>query len=219
MVTSLDGAASGPDGVSGSIHGPADHRVFEVLRAVADVVLVGAGTVRAEGYRRVAVGPALRPGRAARGQAADLVLAVVSSSGNLPDAVLDAPRAPLLLTTADGARRGGLVQRLGAERVVVAGADEVDPERALDALAERGLVRVLAEGGPRLLGALLAQDRVDELCLTTSPLLVGAGPGRMVDGHGSAMARPARLVHLLHARGELLARWVLDAQPGSPVRR
>ena len=54
--------------------------------------------------------------------------------------------------------------------------DRVDPRLAVAALAERGLQRLLCEGGPSLLGQLLAADLLDELCLTVSPTLAGAGP-------------------------------------------
>jgi riboflavin biosynthesis pyrimidine reductase len=89
--------------------------------------------------------------------------------------------------------------------VVRCGDDDVDPVQALAALRGRGLDRVLCEGGPQLLHALLAADLVDELCLTTSPVLVGGAPGLVP---AEVRAR-LRLLSLVEHDGELLARWSL----------
>lgn len=216
MVTTVDGAATGADHVSGSINSAADHRVFEVLRAAADVVLIGAGTARAERYRSLSVPDALAAGRAARGQSARLELAVVSASGVLPPELLTGDDLPLVLTVSSSPALPALRERLGADRVIEAGESAVDPERALAALAARGLVRVLAEGGPHLLAQLVGGDAVDELCLTTSPLLVGGPAPRILDTDAwLAHPRGATLAHLLHSDGVLLARWLLGARPRS----
>ncbi|WNB84411.1 dihydrofolate reductase family protein [Cellulomonas sp. ATA003] len=211
MIATLDGAGTGADGRSGSINGPADHRVFDVLRSLADVVVVGAGTVRAEGYGDLSVRRDLRAARAARGQHADPELAVVTRSGSVPDELLDAAVPPLVVTAADGDAVAALRRRIGADRVVAVGTGDVDLGGALAALAARGLPRVLTEGGPRLLGDLLAADLVDDLCLTTAPLVVG-GPARRVVDRGGWLAPPAaaRCAHLLHGDGVLLGRWLLD---------
>jgi riboflavin biosynthesis pyrimidine reductase len=219
MVSTLDGSAAGRDGRSGSINDAADHRAFEVQRSVADVVLVGAGTARAEGYRELSVAQPLRAARARRGQGEQLALALVSRTGDLPGDLLHAPSAPLVVTVASSPGLAALRDSVGPERVLVAGERDVDPARALALLAGRGLVRVLAEGGPRLLADLLAAGQVDELCLTTSPLVV-AGPGpRIVTASGwldparsRTLARPA---HLLHSDGVLLGRWVLHPDDGA----
>lgn len=214
MVATVDGGAWGPDHRSGSINDEADWRVFRVLRATADVVLVGAGTARAEGYTALA-----RPRGLAAADAAPLELALVTRSGEVPDALVDQP--PLVLTTPAGARTARA--SVPPERVVVApdpaDEDEVDLPAALDALAARGLARVLCEGGPHLLDAMLRADVVDELCVTTSPRVVGAGPARIVAAgapgrpgpEAAGLLRAARLGHLLHApgTGTLLARWEL----------
>lgn len=210
MIASLDGAATGADRHSGTINGAADLRVFRVLRAAADVVLIGAGTARAEGYTALDVPHALAAARAARGQRPPLELAVVSATGALPAALLDSGRPPLVVTVADRPDLDALRARIGADRVVVAGRGRVNLAAALDALAARGLGRVLAEGGPRLLGDLLGAGLVDELCLTWSPLLVGGPAPRVVD-HADwfSPARPAKPAHLLHADAVLLGRWLL----------
>lgn len=211
MIATVDGSAQGPDGRSRSINGPADWRVFRVMRAVADVVLVGAGTARAEGYTPLPVPADLRAARAARGQAPDLELALVTGSGELPEGLRGTDRPPYVVTVAANPRLAELRAELGDGRVLVAGDRDVDLAAALGALADRGLTRVLAEGGPRLLTDLVRAGLVDELCLTTSPLLV-AGPGlRAVQGPEWLDPLPARPAHLLHHDGMLLGRWVLDA--------
>lgn len=210
MISSLDGAATGADHRSGTINGDADLRVFNVLRSAADVVLIGAGTARAEGYATVTVPPGLAAARSARGQRAELELAVVSGTGPLPDALVGSEHPPLVVTIADRPDLAELRATIGTDRVIVAGTGRVDLGAALGALAERGLVRVLAEGGPHLLGDLLTAGLVNELCLTWSPVLVGGPAPRIVDGAGwFAPALAATPAHLLHAEAVLLGRWLL----------
>lgn len=217
MVSTLDGAATGPDRVSGSINNAADHRVFEVLRAVADVVLIGAGTARAEGYADVHVPAALRAGRRARGQSDTLELAVISATGPLPDGLLDSHPRPLVLTTSARPDLVTLQRRIGTDRVLLVGdGASIDVARALDELAARGLRRVLTEGGPHLVGELARAGLLDELCLTWSPLVVAGPAPRIVDATGwLAPAVTARPAHLLHSAGVLLGRWLLDPTTGS----
>ncbi len=212
MVSAVDGAAWGPDHRSGSINDAADWRAFRVLRALADVVLVGAGTARTEGYTMLE-----RPrGLEHLSGGSPLELALVTSSGRLPEGVLGGARRPWVVTGRAGAPVAAGV--VGGDRVLeVPGPDGgVDLAAALEALAERGLTRVLSEGGPTLLGAMLAAGVVDELCVTTTPQLVGPGPGRIVAGGGPGGASPAppvpaRLGHLLVAPGSgtTVARWEL----------
>ena len=209
MISTLDGAATGADSRSGSINGPADLRVFTVLRALADVVLVGAGTVRAEGYRAPRTPPDLLPGRQDRGQSEHPALAVVTTSGDLPQALLRDDPAPWVFTTGEARHLGRLRNELPPERLRVHDSS-VDLALVVAALGAEGLPGVLTEGGPRLLGTLLDGDLVDELCLTTSPRIVGGGAARVVDGVAwLEPPRPATLVHLLHGDGMLIARWSL----------
>ena len=186
MVTSVDGAAV-VDGGSKQLSGPDDRRVFHLLRAKADVLLVGAGTARSEQYR---------PGSGPR-------VAVVSNGRGLPadHPLVAAPEQLLLLTTAGGAAAAPA----GVEAVVV-GEERVDVRRAVAALQERGLTRVLCEGGPTLNGALLEADLVDEICATTTALAVGGDAPRMVGG-SAELRRDLVLAHLLLGDGMLLARW------------
>lgn len=212
MVSSLDGAATGSGGRSGELSDAADRRLFGALRALADVVLVGAGTVRAEGYADVQVPERLRAVRAGRGRAARVELAVVTWSGDLPDDVLAGEALVVTSSAAPGlpALRG----RVGDDRLVLAdGAGPgarpgVDTAAAVRALAARGLPRVHAEGGPRLLAELAAAGALDEVCLTLAPRLVG-GPAPRILNAPAWLDPPAglELVHLLGAGSTLLGRW------------
>jgi riboflavin biosynthesis pyrimidine reductase len=219
MVSSVDGAAWGADHRSGTINDAADFRVFRVLRALADVVVVGAGTARAEGYAPLArpAGLAHLAPRSADGSPAPLELALVSRTGAVPPALVDVDRPPLVITGEAGAAAARAA--LPADRVVVAPAaeaGEVDLTAALAALAGRGLPRVLTEGGPGLLASLLAAGLVDEVCLTTTGRLEGPGAGRIVAGSDAAPGLRARLGHLLadRASSTLLARWVVEPDAG-----
>ncbi|WP_456817744.1 dihydrofolate reductase family protein [Cellulomonas sp. URHB0016] len=211
MVSSVDGAATGADHRSGSINDPADFRVFRVLRALADVVLIGAGTARAERYRALDVPDGLREARTALGRSPEIELAIVSASGDVPDALLDGERPPMVLTTGTCPRLDELRDRIGPERLILTEADvpgAVDLRVALAALGARGLSHVLTEGGPRLLGQLLGAGLVDELCQTFSPVLVGGPALRVVDlPMWLDPPRDLRTLHLLHAGGVLLGRW------------
>lgn len=211
FVSTIDGGATGDDGRSGSINNDADLRVFEILRAVADVVLIGAGTTRTEGYGPVDVADRLRPLRAELGLSPVLEMAVVTRSGILSERLLGAQRPPLVVTHAACLHLDSLRERLGAERVLVHGEHEVDLGAAIVDLGNRELKRVLAEGGPHLFGSLLAANLVDELCLTTSPMLVGGHPPRIVASH--AWLDPAQEAHLEHVLVEgstMFTRWSLS---------
>ena len=211
FVASADGAvADAASGVSGGLSAPGDRPVFGVLRELADVVLVGAGTAHAEGYRGARTSPELRARRRARGQAEVPPVAVVTTSASVaPDAALltDTAVPPLLLTTTAAA--GPARTRLGdAAEVVAVGDEDVTPAAALAALADRGLLRVLCEGGPTLFGSLAAANLVDELCLSVAPQLAGAGPGRILDGPGGHdAAAPMRLASVLAHDDGLVLRY------------
>jgi riboflavin biosynthesis pyrimidine reductase len=209
MLSTLDGAVTGCDGRSGSISGPADRAVFSVLRGLADIVLVGAGTVRAEGYRRPAPKDEFAERRAAAGQAPAPRLAIVTTSGHLgaTEATLGGPDGAFVITCAD-ADLDKLRALAGADRVLVAGQDRVDARLAVTHLAARGLRRILLEGGPHLLGDVIAADCLDEICLTFSPLLVAGEGLRVALGPASAMRmRPA---HLVESDATLLGRWLVQ---------
>ncbi|MGH3715921.1 MAG: pyrimidine reductase family protein [Micromonosporaceae bacterium] len=208
FVASADGAAT-VDGHSEGLSSPPDKRVFGILRMLCDVLLVGAGTVREEGYRALRLDGVRRAWRRAAGLPEVPVLAVVSSRLALDPAAplfADAPVRPLVIT-----HGGSPIERRDqlavVADVIVAGDAEVDLAAARAALAARGLRHVLCEGGPHLFGSLLAADQVDELCLTVAPLLTGAGAGRIVAGP-AAPPRRCQLAQALHADGDLLLRYV-----------
>jgi riboflavin biosynthesis pyrimidine reductase len=209
MVTSLDGAATGPDGRSGSISGTTDKAVFGVLRGLADVVLVGAGTARSEGYSLPRPKPAFAERRAAERQAPSPRLAVVTRSGALPSTTdVVAPAADTLVVTCASADLRTLRDRFGTDRVLVSGEERVDPAVAVAQLAARGLRRILLEGGPHLLGDFVASRRLDELCLTLSPVMVGGEGPRLTVGEPGTL--DLRLAHLVEAGGTLLSRWLVQ---------
>lgn len=209
MISSLDGAAS-DDGRSGGLGGPADKAVFAVLRALADVILVGAGTVRAEKYLPPEPDPEFADRRAAAGQSPAPSLAVVTRTGKLDPRLFEGDNPSWVVTTAD-ADLDALRALAGPDRVIVAGEGEPDVADAVKVLAGRGLKRVLLEGGPSLLGQALAAQRVEELCLTWSAILLGGDAPRIATGPSSRLrARPA---HLIQAGDLLLGRWFVHGPP------
>lgn len=191
MITSITGAAVGSDGTSETLTSRVDRGILGVIRADADVVLVGAQTVRAEGY----VVP-----RTAR-------LAVVTASGDLSGHRLDlgGGRSRVLIVCAAG-RAAAVREQVGhdVELVTVEG-DEVEPADVVAALADRGLRRVVCEGGPTLATEFAGAGLIDEYCLTVAPVLEptprpflrlpeGPGPdtevaGMLVDRVGFAYLR------------------------------
>ena len=211
FVASADGAVA-VGGLSTGLHAPGDREVFGVLRELADVVLVGAGTARAERYRGARTTAERRERRTARGQAPVPPVAVVSTRGDLdPRAGLftDTSVPPLVLVAA--AHREEARARLdGAEVVAVSGDDPrvTDPDAVLAALTARGLHRVLCEGGPSLFGSLLAAGRVDELCLSIAPQLAGGGVDRILGGPALDAPRPLRLAGVLAHEDGLMVRYV-----------
>jgi riboflavin biosynthesis pyrimidine reductase len=188
FVATADGAAQGSDGKSGSINNEADNRVFHALRELADVVIVGAGTVRAEGYR-----PNPKP------------LVVVTRSGQLPPTLLEGDTSRLYLAT--GADAPGLEQArtLLGDRVLVLGDFAPDLAALRRALEDEGFSSLLCEGGPHLAADLLAAGLVDELCSTVVPALVGGAHLRISEG--AVLDVPLRLHSLLESDSTLLARW------------
>ncbi|GAA5203037.1 pyrimidine reductase family protein [Microbacterium jejuense] len=183
FVSSADGAGT-LGGRSGALGGPTDRALMQVLRAMADVVLVGAGTVRAEGYGGVRVSADDVEWRRSRGMEDQPALAVVSGQLHLDpgDPVFaEAMRRPVVVTTDAAANARGAVFEPVAT-VMACGTDTVDLGMMLDAFARRGWTQVLCEGGPHLFGALLAGGLVDEVCVTIAPRFVGGEAGRIVQG-------------------------------------
>lgn len=210
MVCSLDGAAV-RDGRSGGLSGAADKTVFAALRGLADVVLVGAGTARTEGYKAPRARSVLVDARAGLGQRPAPVLALVSRRLDLdPASALftgDERTVVVTHTGSDAAARRRLAE---VADVLVAGDEDVDLSYAVDELATRGLRRVLCEGGPTLLARVVAAGRLDELCLTLSPRAVGGDGTRIV--HGDDLDVAFEPAHVLEQDGTLFLRYVL--RPG-----
>jgi riboflavin biosynthesis pyrimidine reductase len=211
FVSSVDGAVE-VDGVSGALSTPEDQRVLRLLRMQCDALLIGAGTLRAERYGPMVLDERERAWRRERGMSEHPVLVVVSGSLNLDPlqpSFAEAPIRPLVLTqeTAPAQRRDALAT---TTEVLTAGAGTVDLPVALEQLHGRGLRRILCEGGPHLLGGLTTADLVDEFCLTLSPLLAGAGAGRITAGPTSPLRRMA-LRHVLAAGDALLLRYYRSA--------
>jgi 5-amino-6-(5-phosphoribosylamino)uracil reductase len=209
MVASLDGAVTGADGRSGTLSTPVDRRVFHHLRSLADAVVVGAGTARAENYGPVRAVEAQAAAREARGQSARATMVVVTRSLSLDPAarLFSGPDRVVVVTTR--AAPSGAAERLGEVADVVRTGDHlVDLTEMLEVLGQRGLRRLLCEGGPALLGDLVAARLVDELCLTLAPMMVAGQVRRIADGAGAEPPlglRPAGL--LLADDGTLLTRW------------
>ena len=181
FISSVDGAAT-TGGLSGGLGDDSDHRRFELLRRAADVVVVGAGTVRAEGYGPLRVSDESARWRSEHGMPEHPVFAIVSGSLDLDPAsriFTEAPVRPIVVTTE---KADGVDAFADVADVIVAGTEHADLPAMLAALTERGLVRVLCEGGPSLFGSLLAVDRVDELYLTVAPRLEAGDARRIASG-------------------------------------
>lgn len=182
MVTSADGATSA-NGVSASLSSPMDRRVFAAIRAVADVVIVAADTVRREGYGPPKSSPEATADRAARDQGPRPRLAVVSRSLDFDfTAPLFDDRPPPLLFTVAEPPADRLAQAEEVAEVHRVGADRVDLAEAMARIGQLGAAVVLAEGGPTLNGQLLAAGLLDEVCWTISPTLAGGDSSRMTKG-------------------------------------
>jgi riboflavin biosynthesis pyrimidine reductase len=226
MIASADGAGS-LDGRSAGLSGAADRLVFSVLRSLADVILVGAGTARTEKYRPVR--PAEVWAQLREGRAATPPIAVVTSRLSLePDSPLlaaaNGSSRTIVLTTAAAPAAAREAAARHAD-VVVTGAERVTPAGMIGALAARGYQRVLVEGGPSLLAQITAAGLLDELCLTFSPVLAGGQAGRILAAPGEGGPRddvprdggtvpnggPAAglaLAHVIEDNGSLLCRYL-----------
>ena len=195
MVSTVDGAATGDDGTSRSINNGVDKMVFDLLRELADALVVGAGTIRIEGY---AVGR--KP------------LVVVSRSGSVPPTQREAASGKVLMATVSTAPYLDEAREiLGKDHVLVLGSHRVDLARLKDELVLRGFRHLLSEGGPHLLRDLLDQGVADELDATLVPRIVSGSHRRITDG--PPVDVPLRLTTLVEQDGTLLARWLVGEKP------
>lgn len=207
FVSSLDGAAT-LRGTAGGLGDPLDQRLMGILRSMCDVVLVGAGTVRAEGYVGALVGEADTAWRLDHGLSAHPAVAIVSGNLNLDptsDFFGSAPVRPIIVTTANAPaeKRAAFVD---AADVIDGGEDSLDAERVMRVLAGLGLPQVLCEGGPRLFGTFVSAGRVDELCLSLGPHLVAGDAFRITRG-APEVDLPMNLLHAIPADDLVLLRY------------
>ena len=218
MISTVDGAASGPDGSSSSINNSSDFRVFEMLRALCDVVVVAAGTVRAEGYAGIHTPPHLANLRSELGLTPHPALVIVSASGQVPwqtlMAVKDYP-LPFVVTSATGAR--ALPSDFPRAQLGVLPADVsgwLSAPAIMEWVVAQGWSRVQLEGGPRLLGQFVNAGLVDELCLTIAPHLFPGAPTRITELSDDPAAfqrmSTVRLAHVLVGANTLLTRWLVE---------
>lgn len=211
FVTSLDGAVS-IDGRAGELSGSADKHLFRLLRALADVILVGAGTVRIEGYGQTHLDVAEHSSfRHEHGLAPVPPIAVVTRLADLdPDLDVFTRNvvAPIIVTSrAAPKERLAVLAAAGADVVIIDDYD-VSLARVVAEFSRRRLRRVLCEGGPQLFSSLLAADAVDELCLTLAPLLVSGDASRLSSA-STPLTAPAsmHLASVLLSHDALLLRY------------
>lgn len=193
MVSTVDGSATGADALSGSINNAADQRVFQAMRSLADVIIVGAGTAKAEGYTP-----------------RDIPVVLVSRKAQVPPAFEGAPAGSVYLATCS--RSDGLESAkevLGEEHVLELGSHRVDLPLLKQTLADRGWTSQLCEGGPHLLRDLVFNGCVDELTATTVPRLVAGAYPRITEG--APIDVPLSLSQLLEDGGTLFGRWAIKA--------
>ena len=208
FVASIDGAAT-VGNLSGPLGGAADKRVFDLLRQLSDVIVVGAGTLRTEKYDAMRLSAGASQWRLAQGLSAQPHFAIVSARLDLDassEVFVNAPVRPLVLTadTADPEARRRLAP---VADVISCGELRAGGRGIVEALTSRGLMQLHCEGGPHLLGTLIADDMLDELCLTTSPLLEGGRGPRIAAGEMDAVSRSMSLDHVLISADVLFTKY------------
>jgi riboflavin biosynthesis pyrimidine reductase len=208
FVSSVDGSSTA-GGLSGPLGGPADKRVFDLLRRLSDVIVVGAGTLRSEKYDAMRLSAEASRWRIDHSLSAQPQLAIVSSRLDLDpvsDVFVNAPVRPIVLTAESADPR----VRRRLERVadvISCGERTAEGKQIVKALTARGLTQVHCEGGPHLLGTLIVDDVLDELCLTTSPLLEGGLGPRITSSEMDAVARSMALDHVLVSGNMLFTKY------------
>lgn len=208
MVSSLDGRAA-LDGQTRGLSSDADRRLFHLLRASADAILVGAGTAREERYGQAVKNDELRQIRQSHGLDPVQPTVIVSSRLMLPSdlPLLQAPGAPVIVGTAADHELEGVEANITYERTA-------DDLRLLLARlrSEHNIHSLICEGGPTLLSHLLAAGLVDELFLSLAPTLVGGGlEPQITTGRELPVPANAHLVWLCELDNELFTRWRLNA--------
>ena len=204
MVSSLDGKATiewRTKGLSTEL----DRRLFHHLRTQADAVMVGAGTIRAERYGRMAKSPELREKRVAEGLAPNALAVIVSARLDVPAdlKLLNEPEQRVVIATGSDATLPGLGDQVEYARV----GDDL-PKLMAYLQETHGIRSVLCEGGPTLNSYLFAGGLVDELFLTLNPKVTG-GAAALTIVAGREVVEPAELdlVSVAEGDGDLFTRW------------
>jgi len=177
MVMTLDGATVGPDGLSGSISGQADKRVFMEARRLSDAVLVGAGTIRAERYKPMRAKAEWQDARAGAGLAVAPRVVIVSGRLDLPwdEPMFDESAYPITVVTHETVDKRALSVAREHADVQIIGDETVDLPQVIAWMRSEGMRRIVCEGGEAILDSMVREDLVDEMDLTISPLLAGEG--------------------------------------------
>lgn len=215
MIASADGAVA-VGGTSEALGNPADQAVFSAVRASADWIVVAAGTARVERYDRPRPGSRARRARIAAARAERPGLAVVSASLRFD---LDLPmftgqpsrhERPLILT-GSMAPEAAVCRLEAVAEVVRLPSPRPDPAGILAELRQRGAEVVLCEGGPSFNAQFADAAMIDELCLSTAPLIAGGPSPRVVAGSQLAVPLEMELAHLLEADDTLFARYLMKS--------
>jgi len=211
FVTSLDGRVT-VNGRAAGLGSAVDRAIMRQLRARADALLVGAGTLRAEPIDP-RVPPALAQSRESEGRPPQPLFVLITAFGSLPDRKLfhmpDVQRLIVSPRSADMDR----LRRIDPEaEIVVLGETWVDLAEAMRYLRGRGIGSVICEGGPSVAGGLMAAGLVDELFLTVAPTLVGGAGLRLLEGPFAAGGQKVavNLVSAFEQDGELFLRYYLQ---------
>lgn len=222
FVAAADGAVSA-SGTSRGLQTPGDNTVFGALRDLCDVVLVGAGTAVTEGYGPVTPSAQRKAVRRSHGLRDTVPVAVVSRTLRLDPTdrlfteALPGARTIVLTCAAADAEQRRLLKQVAD--VVDCGDEAVESIAARAALEERGLTRILCEGGPSVFADLMRDGVVDELCLSLTPRLAGPGPGRITGGTPWPGALDLALVGLLEEDGALFCRYRTGAGEAGTLSR
>ncbi|WP_099332952.1 pyrimidine reductase family protein [Actinomyces minihominis] len=212
FISSLDGAAT-RNRHSGGLGDASDQRILHLLRRWADVVLVGAGTARTEGYGAMWLSAEAAHWRENLGLHPHPAFALVTRHLDLdPTSPIfrSAPRPPLIYTVEDAPAE----QRTKLEEVatvITAGPDSVEPAMVRADLIQRGLKRIHCEGGPSLFGTFITAGLVDELCLTVAPSLEGGDAPRISHHPETTTPEYLELAGILRSGSELFLRYRKDA--------
>ncbi|MEU6710323.1 pyrimidine reductase family protein [Nonomuraea sp. NPDC046802] len=207
MVASADGAAW-LKGRSGGLSSPGDRRIFQTLRGLADVIVAGAATVRKEGYGPVKPRESWAEIRAGRPEVPPIAVITRSLGFDLDDELFTDATSRTIVITCESAPHERRKEAAKRADLIVAGEEGVDMHQAVAALHDRGLTRILCEGGPRVNAQLSACGLVDELCQSISPMLVGGGAARILNGEPAQVG--LHLSQVLEEDGVLFCRYTKE---------